>query len=124
VVVVVVVVVVLVVGSGGVGQKQHVIYPSSPFGPLCQGSKFTYCISPPLQSFIFYFIFSYKGYTMKYNDCVIINMPRPKRSLSGSDYKSKVEKQVNLPKVYAKSPKTEKMQNLPVSYYLNRKKLT
>jgi len=61
---------------------------------------------------------------MKYNDCVIINMPRPKRSLSGSDYKSKVEKQVNLPKVYAKSPKTEKMQNLPVSYYLNRKKLT
>jgi hypothetical protein len=51
-------------------------------------------------------------------------MPRPKRSLSESDYKSKTEKQVDLPKVYTKLPKTEKMQNLPVSYYLNRKKLT
>jgi hypothetical protein len=50
-------------------------------------------------------------------------MARSKRNLSGINYKSKVEKQVNLPKVYTKLPKTEKMQNLPVSYYLNRKKL-
>lgn len=51
-------------------------------------------------------------------------MPRPKRILNGDDYKSKTEKQVNLPKIYTELPKTEKMQNLPVSYYLNRKKLT
>jgi len=44
-------------------------------------------------------------------------MPRPKRSLSGSDYKSKVEKQVNLPKIYAELPKTERMVNLPNIYY-------
>jgi len=50
-------------------------------------------------------------------------MPRPKRILNDDDYKSKIEKQVNLPKVYTKLPKTEKMQNLPVTYYLNRKKL-
>lgn len=50
-------------------------------------------------------------------------MPRSKRNLSEFDYKSKAEKQVNLPKVYTKSPKTEKMQNLPVSYYFNYKKL-
>jgi|APGre2960657444_1045066.scaffolds.fasta_scaffold15000_3 hypothetical protein len=50
-------------------------------------------------------------------------MPRPKRTLNGNNYISKTEKQVDLPKVYTKLPKTEKMQNLPVSYYLNRKKL-
>ena len=44
-------------------------------------------------------------------------MPRPKRSLSGSDYKSKTEKQVNLPKIYAELPKTERMVNLPSIYY-------
>jgi hypothetical protein len=44
-------------------------------------------------------------------------MPRPKRSLSGSDYKSKVEKQVNLPKIYTELPKTERMVNLPSIYY-------
>lgn len=44
-------------------------------------------------------------------------MPRPKRSLSGSDYKSKTEKQIDLPKVYTKLPKTERMVNLPRIYY-------
>ena len=50
-------------------------------------------------------------------------MARYKRILNGDNYKSKTEKQVNLTKVYTALPKTEKMQNLPVSYYLDRKKL-
>ena len=44
-------------------------------------------------------------------------MPRPKRILNGDNYISKVEKQVNLPKVYTKLPKTERMVNLPRIYY-------
>lgn len=49
-------------------------------------------------------------------------MPRPKRDLSRFGYKSKTEKQVNLPIIYTKIPKTEKMIKMPVSYYLNNKK--
>lgn len=44
-------------------------------------------------------------------------MPRPKRDLVGKDYKSKTEKQVNLPRVYKTIPKTERMVNLPKVYY-------
>jgi hypothetical protein len=48
-------------------------------------------------------------------------MARSKRNLSGINYKSKVEKQVNLPKVYTKLPKTERMVNLPRIYYNKNK---
>jgi hypothetical protein len=50
-------------------------------------------------------------------------MPRSKRILNGDDYKSKTEKQVNLPKVYTKSPKTEKMRYLPRIYYNDYEKI-
>jgi hypothetical protein len=50
-------------------------------------------------------------------------MPRPKRILNGDDYKSKVEKQVNLPKRYPDLSKTEKMQYLPRFYYNNYEKI-
>jgi len=42
---------------------------------------------------------------------------RPKRDLVGKNYKSKTEKQVDLPKVYKMIPKTERMVQLPKVYY-------
>jgi len=50
-------------------------------------------------------------------------MPRPKRILNGDDYKSKTEKQINLPKRYPDLSKTEKMQYLPRFYYNNYEKI-
>jgi len=50
-------------------------------------------------------------------------MPRPKRILNGDDYKSKTEKQVNLPKRYPDLSKTEKMRYLPRFYYNNHEKI-
>jgi len=50
-------------------------------------------------------------------------MPRPKRILNGDDYKSKTEKQINLPKRYPNLSKTEKMQYLPRFYYNNYEKI-
>ena len=49
-------------------------------------------------------------------------MPRPKRDLIRYGYKSKTEKQVNLPIIYTRVPETERMIKMPVSYYLNSKK--
>jgi Concanavalin A-like lectin/glucanases superfamily len=49
-------------------------------------------------------------------------MPRPKRDLIRFGYKSKPEKQINLPIIYTKVPETERMIKMPVSYYNNYKK--
>ena len=49
-------------------------------------------------------------------------MPRQKRNSLRFGYKSKTEKQVNLPIVYTKNIETERMVKLPVSYYGNYEK--
>jgi hypothetical protein len=50
-------------------------------------------------------------------------MPKSKMILNGDEFKTKTEKMVNLPQSYFKPSKTEKMQYLPRFYYNNYEKI-
>ena len=50
-------------------------------------------------------------------------MPKSKTILNGDEFKTKTEKMVNLPQSYYRPSKTEKMQYLPRFYYNNYEKI-
>ena len=55
--------------------------------------------------------------------CVILDMPRSKKILSGDEYISKTEKMIGLPKKYPNLSKAEKMVYLPRFYYNDYEKI-